>query len=77
MCVRRINASSTDSEGNDSRLASRIVLEIEPEALIRRLRSYPGLTVSLTLLESRRSWCWGVCKPIAMLIAPLTNCGGS
>lgn len=54
MCVRRINARSKDCEGNDSRLASRIVLGIKPEALIRRLRSYPGLTVSLTLLESSR-----------------------
>lgn len=47
--MRRINARSKDSEGNDSRLASRIVLGIEPEALIRRLGSCAGRTVSLSL----------------------------
>ena len=85
--MRRINARSKDSEGNDSRLASRIVLGIEPEALIRRLGSCAGRTVSLSLYYKAadsvalseccgRSCYWGVCRPIAMPVAPLTSCSG-
>lgn len=51
MCERRINARSKDSEGTDIRLTSRIVLGIEPKALIGRLRSCPSDTICLAPLD--------------------------